>query len=604
MNSKPYTLLIVDDNPNNLFSLHALLDRLLACRVIEAQSGVAALGILLEERVDLVLMDIQMPGMDGFETASHMKMTEKTKDIPVIFITAFFQDGEFVRHGYEIGAVDYLTKPLDDNLLLNRLRLYLQLFEREKGLQTTLSLVQQKEHALEQVNQELEARVMERTRELEIRNQMLEREIAERKAVELELRHAKQVAEEAARAKSDFLATMSHEIRTPMNVVIGMCDVLLDTRITIQQREYIIKMQNAGGMLLELINDILDVSKIEAGQLLLMEDTFDPCQLLNHTVEMMGLAASRKGLELTLETSPDLPEFILGDPVRLRQVVFNLISNAIKFTDSGQISIRLSRDIARDGASWLQMTVQDSGIGISTEKLDCIFEKFTQADSSITRRFGGSGLGLTISRRLVSMMGGSIQVKSRPGEGSTFQVRIPCRMAYASESLPHHVTEIAEDSHSSTLCATDYPPAQQEVIPEDINLNILLADDSEENILVIQAYLMNTQCRLEIVENGLQALEKFKEKRFDLVLMDIQMPVMDGCEATKRIRHWESQVGIAATPIIALTAHAMMDVTQKIKNAGCDMHMTKPVRKKYLIEIISYFQKRRVSSQGALKGSS
>jgi PAS domain S-box-containing protein len=393
------------------------------------------------------------------------------------------------------------------------------------------------------------------------------RDVTERKRFELELQLATAAAESASRTKSDFLASMSHEIRTPMNAIMGIADLLAKTELTPEQDRFVQIFRRSGDNLLNLINDILDLSKVEASQLDLERTGFSLSDHLEKVIEMVAPRAQEKGLSLACEIAPSVSNELVGDPTRLRQVVMNLLGNAIKFTQVG--SVILTVEPQQDDAvpTALRFTVTDTGIGIPADKLPHIFERFTQADSSTTRRFGGSGLGLTISKRLVELMGGRIWVTSQVDKGSTFAFCVPFE-AWSAVSRP----EAAPVGAHSTA---PLPP-----------LHILMAEDSPDNCAIAMAYLQDTPYRIDVAVNGAIACQMFVAGHYDLVLMDRQMPVMDGLAATRTIRAWEKSEGRAPTPIIALTASALKGDRETCLAAGCTAYLSKPIKQDVLLQAI------------------
>jgi PAS domain S-box-containing protein len=398
------------------------------------------------------------------------------------------------------------------------------------------------------------------------------RDITERKESEEKIEWLREEAEAANQAKSDFLARMSHEIRTPLNVVIGMGDVLERTALNTEQRQYVRVFQKAGSNLLTLINDLLDLSKVEAGRMALEEIDFELSGVTDAIVEIMSLRAHQKGIELRSEIATGVPAKLRGDPARLRQVLINLVSNAIKFTSKGRVLLRVEPDPDNVNAG-LRFSVSDTGIGIAPDKLGVIFEDFAQGDASTTRIYGGTGLGLAISRRMVELMNGRIWAESRPGEGATFYF-----------TAAFGVASLASET------ATDGPAEQRAPSAGALSgLRLLVTDDSEENRFLVAEYLKDLGCNLEFAENGLIAVEKFCSGAYDLVLMDLQMPVMDGYSAARRIRGWEEEQKRRPTPIIALTASALDAELQRALDAGCTACVRKPVRLITLVEAVAKY---------------
>jgi signal transduction histidine kinase/CheY-like chemotaxis protein/HPt (histidine-containing phosphotransfer) domain-containing protein len=407
--------------------------------------------------------------------------------------------------------------------------------------------------------------------DLELEKEKVERMSRELIDVNRELEAKRQEADRATRAKSDFLATMSHEIRTPMNAIIGMADVLSGTTLTTEQKKCVDVFQRNGVALLNLINDILDLSKVEAGKVELEAVDFDLREVVVRALEVVEVRSAAKGLFLRQSIARGIAVFLIGDPNRLRQVIINLLGNSIKFTEHGGLDVRVEPDPEDSRPGCLRFAISDSGIGIPEDKVDRIFESFSQADSSTTRRYGGTGLGLTISRQLVELLGGRIWVESAVGRGSTF---------FFTARF-----EVQADQSERTVSRATSAAAASEPLPS--GLRILLADDSEDNRFLILSYLNQVQASIDVAENGEIAARMFRSGHYDLVLMDVEMPVMDGYAATREIRRFEQESGARPTPVFALTAHAFADMAARSLAAGFTGHLTKPIRKATLLEALA-----------------
>jgi signal transduction histidine kinase len=516
-----FVILVVDDNANNRFTLRTLLNKLQNCEIIEADSGETALIKTIEYKIHLILLDVQMPIMDGFETARHLQMTERTRHIPIVFVTAVFKSEEFIERGYNIGAVDYLTKPIDDNLMLNRVKLYQRIFSHQSELEHTIALL---------------------------------------KAHEQELLRLKNAAETANRAKSVFLANMSHELRTPLNAILGFSQLLEhDSKLSVQHIEEVAIINRAGQHLLDLINDILEISRIEAGRTELHNAPFDLINTLKTVEELIRIRTEAKNLTFTVEINGELPRYVCSDASRLRQVLLNLLGNAVKFTERGSVTLRLT---ANSDNNQIDFAIIDTGVGIRKEDQERLFQAFYQTDTGISKG-EGSGLGLVISNEFVRLMGGEIKLHSELNQGSTFSFSLQLPEV---ESSP----EIVSAKRIVSL-APNQPPVR-----------VLIVDDDADSRQLLGCLLGNACFQIHVENNGQEAIEAFKSWSPHFIWMDMKMPFVDGYQATQKIRALAGD----KVKIVALTASVFKEDEEKILAAGCDEIVAKPLDAQLLFQVM------------------
>ncbi len=496
-------ILIVDDNENNLFVYHSLLEAY-EFDVHEALSGEIAIDIAQNQDLFLILMDVEMPGMNGFETAIRLLDDPNTSHIPIIFITAS-KNEEYEMKSYACGAADFFMKPIQQEKLQSKISIFLSLHNTQKQLEV------EKEKALD-----------------------------------------------AVKAKGEFLANMSHEIRTPMNGIIGTVDLLLDGETTSEQDELLHMASHSGYSLLTIINDILDLSKLEAGMINIEDIEVNLPHIIKDAVSLMEVKANEQGIDLKAQYE-DKNIFHMGDSTRIRQILLNLMSNAIKFTEKGWVEIKLECEPVDEHLHNVTFKVTDTGIGIPADKLNSIFESFMQADVSTTRKFGGTGLGMTISRSLAGLMNGELSVESEVEKGTCFTFKLPMKV---STNKIHNKKELRKQ------------------LARQYNKKVLLAEDNKINTVIIVKVLKKMGLEVDVAVNGEIAVDMYNDQ-YDIVLMDMQMPVMDGVEATQQIIESGGKA-----PIIALTANAMKEHVDICLKAGMKGLIPKPFKQEELVKVL------------------
>lgn len=655
------SILLVDDRQENLTALEAVLAAP-EYDLVKASSGKEALRQLLDRDFALILLDVQMPDMDGFETANYIRARERSRQTPIIFVTAISKEERFVYRGYESGAVDYLFKPFEPTILRSKVSVFVDLHRKGRLLHAQAEAMREHER-LERERQivrlELEslrryqnladaiphviwkiqpncfldyanrvwldysgltaeqtagkgwlqsfhpedaanfdkawqgANARHRPLEFECRLRRHEdntyrwhllrlvpeldfarrvvawlctaTDVHERKTSRQELERAKEYAEAANKAKSRFLANVSHEIRTPLGAILGFAELMTDPQQARQDRENCVEtIRRNGQQLLRIIDEVLDLSKIEAGRLEIEKIAVDLRSLVEDVRNLFEVQTQGKGLGLDLKWDDNVPAAVVTDPTRLRQILTNVIGNSVKFTSEGRVELSVTatsvspREDGGEPRMRVRFLVKDTGCGLGEEQKRRLFQPFGQADMTITRKFGGTGLGLALSRQLARSLEGNVElVESAPGQGSVFAIEIVADVAAKLKVLARAAPRPIESAKKGERLK---------------GLKILLAEDGPDNRILITRMLQMNGADVASVDNGRDVIDKALEGDYDLILMDIQMPIMNGYDATKSLRKASYR-----KPIIALTAYAMKEERERCLSVGCDEYLTKPI---------------------------
>ncbi len=676
-------ILIVDDRMDGIIALEAVLD-LPHINLVRASSGREALGNMDLYDFAVILLDVQMPEMDGFETAQAIRKNLRHKNTPIIFVTAINKDDMYIYKGYQVGAVDYIFKPFEPQILRSKVNTFVDLFIKSRQLSAQNDMIRESERRdrylklaeleveslkryrnladaiphivwkaridgtvdyfnkvwtdytglcseksigshwqtlihpddlkgflkswIKSMNNfqpfEAECRVrrkdgemrwfwMQASPEVRRENEIVAwlgtgTDIHDRKQSEEKLIEAEKVAVSANLAKSHFLANMSHEIRTPLNAILGFAELILNPAQTETERIYsVATIRRSGHQLLKIIDEILDISKVEAGRLEIETVQVNLIALLSQLKSLLNVQALSKNLQLQFIFETPIPELIFTDPTRLRQILLNIIGNAIKFTSKGSVVIRChwqKSELSQPGQSkegTLSFRICDTGVGIEAVQAEKLFKPFTQVDSSTTRKFGGTGLGLALSRQFAAAMNGNVTLESsKPNKGSTFLCEIKTQCAEDSKMEASLIEKSLEQSRP-------FSDKDNQILA---GIKILVVDDAPDNQVLISRFLKSAGAEVDVAGNGVEGVEMAMAGDHKIILMDIQMPQLDGYEATASLRNQGYK-----PPIIALTAHAFKEERDRCISVGCTDHLTKPVDRRVLIDQVARLVKMPVT---------
>lgn len=546
-------VLAIDDQDDNLISLKAIFKRFIpACELITANTGRTGIEKAQKEKPDAILLDIIMPGMDGYQVCRELKADKETAIIPIMMLTAIKTDTQSIVSGLEAGADAFFSKPIDPVELSAQVNVLLRMKATEDQLRDEQRM--------------LADIVAEKTDELVQANRELKKEILRRKETEDKLKIALEKAQEADRVKSNFLSSISHELRTPLNAIIGFSEIIERDTSMDEIMEFKKIINHSGNHLLHLVEGIFDLTLLESGSLKIKKDDFNLASLfekIHNEIQEEKTNLNRDNIDISYSLPPELTEKpVFTDAARIEKILTSLLTNALKFTEEGKVEYGASEEKTGPGSS-LRLWVRDTGIGISKNEQEKIFDKFSQADNSLSRRYGGLGIGLTIAEKLAGLLGGKIELESEEGKGSVFTLSIP---------LNDHDTSVSDHDKDTSLHITE-------------DTTILIVEDENSSYQLLKIWLEKAGYKTEWAANGSAAISMCSEnKNIDLVLMDLNLPEVNGYDATREIKKLRPQL-----PVIAHTAYAIADNRQMALEAGCADVLIKPLERHELMKIVELY---------------